>query len=70
MEILRQAPRTLSFPQLRQLIGGLIDVHLNTNHPSLLCRRGTHWLQRNEEAKLFYYRKRNILPPLRNNLRR
>ena len=59
----------LTLPQLRQLIGGLIDAHLETKLPASLCRRSTRWLQRNEQARLYSYRSRNILPPLKNQLR-
>ena len=34
----KQTP-ALTLPQLRQLIGGLIDAHLKTNLPDSLCRR-------------------------------
>jgi SRSO17 transposase len=59
----------LTLPQLRQLIGGVIDVYLRTNVPESLCRRSTRWLQRNEQARFYQYRSRNILPPLKNRLR-
>ena len=59
----------LTLPQLRQLIGGVIDVYLRTNVPDSLCRRSTRWLQRNEQARFYQYRSRNILPPLKNQLR-
>ena len=38
----------LTFPQLRQLIAGLIDAHMKTNLTASLCRRSTRWLTRNE----------------------
>ncbi len=59
----------LTLPQLRQLIGGVIEVYLRTNVPEALCRRSTRWLQRNEQARFYQYRSRNILPPLKNRLR-
>ena len=59
----------LTMPQLRQLIGGVIEVYLRTNVPEALCRRSTRWLQRNEQARFYQYRSRNILPPLKNQLR-
>jgi SRSO17 transposase len=59
----------LTIPQLRQLISGLIDAYLQTNLPASLCRRSTRWLQRNEQARFYNYRSRNILPPLKNQLR-
>ena len=51
----------LTLPQLRQLIGGVIDVHLGTSVPASLCRRSTRWLRRNEQARFYQYRSRNIL---------
>jgi hypothetical protein len=59
----------LTFPQLRQLIAGLIDSHMKTNLTATLCRRSTRWLTRNEHARYYRYRSRNILPPLKNQLR-
>ena len=59
----------LTFPQLRQLIAGLIDAYLKTNLIASLCRRSTRWLTRNEQARFYRYRSRNILPPLKNQLR-
>jgi SRSO17 transposase len=59
----------LTLPQLRQLIGGVIDTYLQTSVPASLCRRSTRWLQRNEQARFYQYRSRNILPPLKNQLR-
>jgi hypothetical protein len=59
----------LTLPQLRQLIGGVIDVYLRTNVPASLCRHSTRWLKRNEQARFYQYRSRNILPPLKNQLR-
>jgi hypothetical protein len=59
----------LTLPQLRQLIGGVIDAYLRTNVPASLCRHSTRWLQRNEQARFYQYRSRNILPPLKNQLR-
>ncbi len=59
----------LTLPQLRQLIGGVIDAYLGTSVPASLCRRSTRWLRRNEQARFYQYRSRNILPPLKNQLR-
>ena len=59
----------LTLPQLSQLIGGVIDAYLQTNVPASLCRRSTRWLQRNEQARFYQYHSRNILPPLKNQLR-
>jgi hypothetical protein len=51
------------------LIGGLIDTHLKTKLPAYLCRQSTRWLQRNEQARFYFHRSRNMLPPLKNELR-
>jgi len=59
----------LTFPHLRQLIGGVIEVYLGTNDPARRCRRSTRWFERNEQACSHRYRSRNILPPLKNQLR-
>ena len=59
----------LTLPQLRQLLSGLIDTHLKTKMPGYLCRRSTRWLQRSGQARFYFHRSRNILPPLKNQLR-
>jgi SRSO17 transposase len=64
----KQTP-ALTLRQLHQLIGGVIDAYLQTNVPASLCRHRTRWLQRNEQARFYQYRSRNILPPLKNQLR-
>jgi len=45
----------LTLPQLRQLLGGLIEEHLKVNETSSLCRRSSRWLRRNEQARLWGY---------------
>src|SRR3954463_2986615 len=59
----------LTSPQLQVLIAGLIEYHLSINHPSFLCRRSTRWLRRNEQARLYAHRSRNVLPRLKIELR-
>ncbi len=56
-------------PQLRQLIAGLIGAWLDVNELSKQCRRSTRWLRRNEQARFYYHRSRNIMPRLKNELR-
>ena len=46
------------------------DRHLlKTNLIPSLCCRSTRWLRRHEQARYYHYRSRNILPPLKNQLR-
>ena len=59
----------LTSPQLRQLIAGLIGAWLDVNELSKQCRRSTRWLRRNEQARFYYHRSRNIMPRLKNDLR-
>ena len=61
-------PRT-NVPAIAGLLAGLIDYHLSTNHPEDLRRLAIRWLRRNEIARLNHHRMRNVLPPLRNQLR-
>ena len=60
---------SLTSPQLQELIAGVIAYHLGINHPSFRCRRSTRWLRRNEEARLYAHRSRNVLPRLKIHLR-
>ena len=59
----------LTVPQLRQLVSGLIEAHLGANSLPSLCRRGTRWLRRNEQARLYHHRSRKVMPRLKNQLR-
>jgi hypothetical protein len=59
----------LTTPQLRQLLAGLIEGHLKVNDASALCRRGSRWLRRNEQARLYHHRSRKVMPQLKNQLR-
>jgi len=59
----------LTVPQLRQLIAGLIEEQLQAHLLPSRCRRSTRWLRRNEQARFYQHRSRNILPPLKNELR-
>jgi hypothetical protein len=59
----------LTVPQLRQLIAGLIEQQLQAHLLSSRCRRSTRWLRRNEEARFYHHRSRNVLPRLKNELR-
>jgi SRSO17 transposase len=59
----------ITFPQLRQLIGAMIEEHLKANQLDSSCARSTRWLVRNEEARFYYHHSRNVLPRLKNQLR-
>jgi hypothetical protein len=47
----------------------VIAEHLKVNDPEKQERRGTRWQVRSEYARFYYHRSRNILPPLKNQLR-
>jgi hypothetical protein len=51
------------------LIAGLIGDWLDVNELTKRCRRSTRWLRRNEQARFYYHRSRNIMPRLKNDLR-
>ena len=59
----------LTSPQLRQLIAGAIEEHLDVNHPAVQSRRSTRWLERNELARFYHHHSRKLLPRLKNELR-
>jgi hypothetical protein len=47
----------------------VIEEHLKVNDPEKQERRGTRWQVRSEYARFYYHHSRNILPPLKNQLR-
>jgi len=49
----------------RQPVGGGAGYHASAT----TSRRVTRWLQRNELARFYRYRQRNLLPPLKNQQR-
>jgi hypothetical protein len=59
----------LTSPQLRRLIAGAIEEHLDVNDPAVQSRRSTRWLERNEFARFYHHRSRKLLPRLKNELR-
>ena len=42
---------------------------LEVNELGKQCRRSTRWLRRNEQARFYFHRSRNIMPKLKNELR-
>ncbi len=59
----------LTSPRLRELIAGAIEEFLDVNHPVVQSRRSTRGLERNELARFYHHRSRNVLPRLKNELR-
>ena len=57
-------------PRLRDLIASLLEELLGYNRPANAQRRATRWLQRIESARYYWYRARNLIPPLKNEQRR
>jgi hypothetical protein len=58
-------PRALTVPVLRVLIAGLLNRVLKAHPPTRMLRTANRRLERNEEARLYHWRQRNRLPPLR-----
>jgi hypothetical protein len=56
-------------PQVRLLIAGLLNRLLHCQRPAQLRRNLNRRLQRNEEARLYHWRRHNRLPPRRFNQR-
>ena len=59
----------LTVPQIRRLIASRLAEVLEYHTSEVSHRRTTRWLQRNELDRFYRYRKRNLLPPLKNQLR-
>jgi hypothetical protein len=55
----------LTVPVLRVLIAGLINRALKVHTPTQMRRTADRRLKRNEEARLYHWRQRKRLPPLR-----
>jgi hypothetical protein len=53
---------------LRTIIGQLLHEELQSNTLRHLCARATRLNRRKEAARLYYWKKRNRLPPLRKQL--
>ena len=52
-------------PQVRDSIALLLHRKLNSDHPEQICLNRTRRLQRNEEARFYHYKARNLLAPKR-----
>ena len=59
----------LTVPQVRELIASRLAEVLGYHEGETTSRRVTRWLQRNELARFYRYRQRNLLPPLKNQQR-
>ena len=59
----------LTVPQVRALIASRLAEVLGYDQSETTSRRVTRWLQRNELARFYRYRQRNLLPPLKNQQR-
>ena len=55
----------LTLPQVRVLLAALLNVLLDCHRPALIRRNMNRRLRRNEEARLYHWRRRNRLPPRR-----
>ena len=55
----------LTVPQLRALIAGVLNRHLGCYRIAHIRRTATRRLRRNEEARLYHWKRRNRLPPRR-----
>ena len=60
----------MTVPQARRLIAAEIEHQLQVHTPTHTAATAQRWLQRSELARAYRYQARNILPPLKNQLRR
>ena len=51
------------------MIACQIEHHLQSHTPTHIAATAQRWLQRNELARAYRYKSRNLLPPLRNQIR-
>jgi hypothetical protein len=54
----------MTFPQLRALIAKLLHAASRCHLPARIARECTKRLQRNQLAKFYHYKRRNLLAPL------
>jgi len=59
----------LTVPRVRELIACRLAEVLGYHESETTSRRVTRWLRRNELARFYRYRQRNLLPPLKNQQR-
>jgi hypothetical protein len=55
----------LPIPQIRQGLAMLLHRACRCGDPDRVARDRTRRLQRNESARLYHHKRRNLLPPLR-----
>ena len=55
----------LTVPQVRVLLAGLLNCRLDCHRPEHKRRTMNRRLRRNEEARLYHWKKRKRLPPRR-----
>jgi nitrate reductase cytochrome c-type subunit len=55
----------LTVPQIGELLARMLNRCLNCHSPEYARRTTNRRLRRNEEARLYHWRKRNRLPPRR-----
>ncbi len=55
----------LTVPQVQTMIAGLLNQPLHCNRPAQIRRTMNRRLKRNEEARLYHWRRHNRLPPRR-----
>ena len=59
----------LTVPRMADMIGSQIEHHFRAHSPEVSSRRSTRWTERSELARFYYYRRRKLMPPLKNQLR-
>jgi len=55
----------LTVPQVRVMMAGLLNRALKVHSPARMCHTASRRLRRNEEARLYHWRRRKRLPPRR-----
>jgi len=61
----KKRTQALTVPPVQAMIAGLLDRLLNCHGPERIRRNMNRRLKRNEEARLYHWRRRNRLPPQR-----
>jgi hypothetical protein len=57
----------LTVPQARAGLALIFRKACRCDTEARSCRERTRWLERNELARLYHYKTRNQLPPLKNS---
>jgi hypothetical protein len=55
----------MTVPQVRMGLAMMLQRALDCGQPRRIARNATRRLQRNEKARLYHYKRRNCLAPLR-----